>query len=240
MWLDAGPEVGTAMPTPEVEIAGRVEQLLASLPPGVTLVAAAKGRTAAEVAAAVAAGIRHVGHNYVQEARAMRQLIDAQPIGAQITWHMIGHLQRNKAALAVELFHMIQTVDSLRLANELERRCSALDRVMPVLIEVNSGRESAKAGALPEEVEALAEGLTELPHLQLRGLMTMGPLIEDREQLRACFRLTRETLEHLEQRGLVSPPAILSMGMSDSYQLAIEEGANMVRLGTQIFGPRPG
>lgn len=228
------------MPTPEVEIASRVEQLLASLPPGVTLVAAAKGRTAAEVAAAVAAGIRHVGHNYVQEARAMRQLIDARPIHAQVTWHMIGHLQRNKAALAVELFDMIQTVDSLRLARELERRCSALGRVMPVLIEVNSGRESAKAGALPEEVEPLAEGLGELSHLQLRGLMTMGPLVEDREQLRACFRLTRETLAHLEQRGLVSPPAILSMGMSDSYQLAIDEGANMVRLGTQIFGPRPG
>lgn len=233
------------MPRPEVEIASRVEQLLASLPPGVTVVAAAKGRTAAQVAAAVAAGIRHVGHNYVQEARAMRQLLDAlsidgQVIDAQVSWHMIGHLQRNKAALAVELFDMIQTVDSLRLANELERRCSAVGRVMPVLIEVNSGRESAKAGALPEEVEPLAEGLSELPHLQLRGLMTMGPLVEDREQLRACFRLTREMLEHLEQRGLVSQPAILSMGMSDSYQLAIEEGANMVRLGTQIFGPRPG
>ncbi len=217
------------------DIRERAAALLAALPAGVTLVAAAKGRSAEEVAAAVAAGVRDVGHNYVQEARAMRDAL-----GEAVRWHMIGHLQRNKAALAVQVFQMVQTLDSERLALELERRCAERGTILPVLIEVNSGREVAKAGVLPEEVEGLAEVIVRLPHLQLRGLMTMGPLLGDPEAARPYFRVTRQTLQHLERRGgLVTPPSILSMGMSASYRVAIEEGATMVRIGTELFGARP-
>ncbi len=217
------------------QIEQRVAALLAELPGHVTLVAAAKGRTPEEVAAAVAAGVGHVGHNYVQEARSMREAL-----GQPVQWHMIGHLQRNKAALAVQVFDMVQTVDSERLAKELDRRCAERGQNLAVLIEVNSGREAAKAGVLPEEVEALARAIARLPHLQLRGLMTMGPLLECPDAMRPYFRLTRQALEHLEHAGLVAPPPILSMGMSASYRVAIEEGANMLRLGTEVFGPRPG
>lgn len=209
-------------------------RILAGLPAGVIVVAAAKTRTPAEVQAVVDAGITHIGHNYVQEAQAMRGQIHGE-----ITWHMIGHLQRNKVKSAVEVFDLIETVDSVALAHEIERRCAALDKVMPVLIEVNSGREPNKTGVWPEEVETLARQIAGLEHLRLQGLMTMGPLTEDGEALRPYFRLTRSLFEHLERLQL---PGVemryLSMGMSGSYRVAVQEGANVVRIGTALFGPR--
>jgi pyridoxal phosphate enzyme (YggS family) len=216
-------------------ITERVAAVLAGLPAGITLVGAVKTRRPDEVAAAVRGGLGHVGHNYVQEAERMRE---ALPAG--LTWHLIGHLQRNKAKRAVELFDMVETLDSLRLAEELERRCAAAGRILPVLIEVNSGREPNKSGVLPEEVPALAGQLDGCPHLRLEGLMTMGPDTGDPENARPYFRTTRRLFEELAAQG--RPGQVLhtlSMGMSNSYRVALEEGANVIRLGTLLFGPRP-
>ena len=219
----------------DAEAIGRaVREVLAELPAHVTLVAAAKMRTPEEVLAAVEAGVRFVGHNYVQEAEAMKAVI-----GDRVRWHFIGHLQKNKARKAASLFDMIETIDSFDLAAKLDQECAALGKVMPVLIEVNSGREPAKAGVLPEEVEALAEKISPLGHIRLMGLMTMGPFSEDPEEARPYFKTTREAFDHLARAALPNMEMkYLSMGMSVSYKVAIEEGANIVRIGTRLFGPR--
>jgi pyridoxal phosphate enzyme (YggS family) len=220
----------------EALIANAVERILSTLPPGVALVAAAKSRTAEEVRAAIGAGISRVGHNYVQEADAMIPAIQKP-----VSWHMIGHLQRNKAKKAVQLFDMIETLDSWRLAKEIEKRCAAIDKVMPVLLEVNSGREPQKTGVLPEKVEVLVRRISTLPHLSLQGLMTMGPRFGDPENARPYFQRTREAFERLAAANIPNVEMrYLSMGMSNSYLVAIEEGANVVRIGTRLFGERPG
>ena len=218
----------------EALIADAAERILGTLPPGVVLVAAAKSRTLEEVQAAISAGISRVGHNYVQEAAAM-----VPAIKVPVSWHMIGHLQRNKVKKAVQLLDMIETVDSWRLAVEIEKRCAAIDKFMPVLVEVNSGREAQKTGVLPERVEALARRISTLPHLRLQGLMTMGPRFGDPENARPYFRLTRKAFERLAAANIPSVEMrYLSMGMSNSYSVALEEGANLVRIGTLLFGQR--
>ncbi|MGC8788024.1 MAG: YggS family pyridoxal phosphate-dependent enzyme [Anaerolineae bacterium] len=218
----------------ERAIANAAKRIRETLPPGVILVAAAKSRTVEEVRAAIRAGVAHVGHNYVQEAAQM-----IPHISEPVQWHMIGHLQTNKAKSAVQLFDMIETLDSWRLAQELEKRCAAIGKVMPVLIEVNSGREASKTGVLPEEVEQLAWQVSALPHLRLQGLMTMGPRFGNPEDARPYFRITREIFERLKAARIPNVEMrYLSMGMSNSYLVAIEEGANMVRIGTLLFGER--
>lgn len=217
-----------------LEIAESVKRILETIPADVTLVAAAKGRTVEEVEAAIQAGITHVGHNYVQEAQAM-----IPAVHGKATWHMIGHLQRNKAGKAVRLFDVIETVDSVRLAQAINRRCATLRKIMPVLIEINSGRESNKTGVLPEEVNDLVITLSDMEHIHLEGLMTMGPRFGDPEKARPYFRATREAFGRLAAMNLPNVTMrYLSMGMSNSYQVALEEGANIVRLGTVIFGRR--
>ena len=207
------------------------ERLLATLPANVTLVAAVKGRTVEQVREVILAGVMHIGHNYVQEAEAMRPLLLES-----VQWHLIGHLQTNKAKKGVELFDLVETVDSLRLARELDRRCAAVGRTMPVLIEVNSGSEEAKSGVLPENLDELLEGLSVLEHLSVQGLMTMGPRLGNPEDSRPYFRATRAAFERLARAGLAYVEMrVLSMGMSNSYLIAIEEGATMVRLGTLLF-----
>ena len=207
------------------------ERLLKEIPAEVTLLAAAKTRTPEEVRAAWEAGIRCFGHNYVQEAQAMLPQTDFTA-----EWHMIGHLQRNKADLAVTLFDLVETLDSPRLARALEKHCAQREKVLPVFIEINSGREENKDGVLPEDVDALAELIGTLPHLQLQGLMTMGPLTGDAELSRPYFKTTHEIFERIKKEN----PKMrwLSMGMSHSYRAAIEEGANLVRIGTALFGLR--
>lgn len=207
------------------------EKLLKQIPENVTLLAAAKTRSNEEVQAAFDAGIRCFGHNYVQEAQAM---LPGLPFRAD--WHMIGHLQRNKAGAAVELFDVLETLDSARLARELEKQCARLNKIMPVLIEINSGREENKDGVLPEDVDALAEALHEFPHLKLSGFMTMGPLTGDPELSRPYFQTTARIYEQYRLKD--DAIRFLSMGMSHSYKAAIEEGANLVRIGTLLFGPR--
>jgi len=206
-------------------------RLLESLPAGVTLVAAAKGRSVEQVRSVIEAGVTHIGHNYVQEAEAMRPLF-AEPV----SWHLIGHLQSNKARKAIELFDIVQTVDSLRLASDLDRRCASMHRMLPILVEVNSGGEESKSGVLPEQVDELVSDLAALRHIQVQGLMTMGPRSGDPEDSRRYFHTTRLAFERLARVGL---PRVemryLSMGMSNSFRVAIEEGANLVRIGSLLF-----
>lgn len=211
-----------------------VSAILAGLPPGVELVAAAKTRTPAEILEAVEAGIRIVGENYVQEAAAA-----FAAIGHRVRWHFIGYLQKNKAKRAIEIFDLIETVDSAELASEIDKRAAALGKVMPVLIEVNSGREPQKFGVWPEKVEALVREIAPLKSVRVEGLMTMGPFEGDPEAARPYFRETKNAFEKIKA---LSIPGVemkrLSMGMTNSYHLAVEEGATMVRIGTGIFGPR--
>ncbi len=215
-------------------IADNVKAILAELPPGVGLVAAAKTRTPAEILEALDAGVTAIGENYVQEAAAV-----IPAVGRRARWHFIGHLQTNKAKKAVELFDVIETVDSLDLGLELDKRAAAAGRTMEVLIEVNSGREPQKAGVMPDDAEALARALAALPRLRLLGVMTMGPFEGDPEDSRPYFRETRRVFEDLRMRDIPGADMrLLSMGMSHSWRVAVEEGASLVRIGTAIFGPR--
>ena len=215
-------------------IKSNVREIIELLPPGVDLVAAAKTRTPDEVMAAVEAGTRIVGENYVQEALAVMDVI---PPGVSL--HLIGHLQKNKVKKAVKVFDLIETVDSLGTAEEIDRRSQDISKVMPVLIEVNSGREPQKHGVFPEDVETLIRSVSELKNIRVRGLMTMGPLSPDPSRVRGAFRETKEIFDRISRIDIPGVEMVcLSMGMSDSYKVAIEEGANMVRIGTGIFGNR--
>jgi PLP dependent protein len=206
------------------------------IPEHVTLLAAAKTRSLQEVEAVIAAGIKHIGYNYVQEA-----LPIIAAVGDRARWHMIGHLQRNKVKEVVENFDILETLDSWRLAKELEKRCSAMDKTMPVLVEVNSGRESSKTGVPPGKVIELVEKVSQLEHLHIQGLMTMGPRFGDPQESRPYFQVTRKIFDELTARKLPNVEmSYLSMGMSNSYLVAIEEGANIVRIGTKLFGARDG
>jgi len=211
-----------------------VKKILSELPDGVHLVGAAKTRSPEEIQEAVEAGLRIIGENYVQEAERAYQ-----KIGARVKWHMIGHLQSNKAKKAVRIFDMIETVDSMKLAGSIDKACGNIEKVMPVLIEINSGEESQKAGVMPEDALSLIKEILALKNIRIMGLMTMGPFSGDPEDARPYFRKTREIFEEIKKMGLTHiDMRYLSMGMSNSYKVAIEEGANMVRIGTMIFGER--
>jgi pyridoxal phosphate enzyme (YggS family) len=217
-----------------LHITENVRALLAELPPGVEIVAAAKTKSPAEIIEAIEAGITIIGQNYVQEAQAA-----FAAIGRRCAWSFIGHLQTNKARKAVEIFDMIETVDSIELAREIDKRAGAVGRTTDVLIEINSGEEGQKAGVLPADAEPLIRAASELPHLRVRGLMTMGPFEGDPEDSRPYFRVTRGLFGRIKALGLPGiEMAVLSMGMSHSYRAAVEEGATRVRIGTKIFGPR--
>lgn len=216
------------------QIEQNVKQLLSELPEGVELVAAAKSQTAEEIQQAIEAGIEIIGENYVQEAEAAYCAI-----GHKAKWHFIGHLQRNKVKKAVELFDMIETVDSAELAREIDKRCAQSGKVMPVLIEINSGREPQKAGVFPEHAEQLVKDISDFKNVKVVGLMTMGPRFGNPEDSRSYFVAMRKIFEKLKELNL---PGVemkyLSMGMTNSYKVALEEGANIVRIGTKIFGER--
>jgi pyridoxal phosphate enzyme (YggS family) len=218
-------------------IAERVRKLLSEIPPYVEVVAAVKGRTAEEIIEAIEGGIKIIGENYVQEAERVYKAIGKAGEGVQ--WHFIGHLQKNKVKKAVEMFDVIQTVDSYELAAEIDKRCRQINKIMPVLVEVNSGREEQKFGVFPEDVECVVRSIAPLQNIKVVGLMTMGPLTDDIEVLRKCFIETREIYKYLQNKAIENVTMkYLSMGMSSSYRVAIEEGANMIRIGTLLFGPR--
>ena len=212
-----------------------VERIKSLLPEGVTLVAASKSRTPEEILEAHRAGVGIFGENYVQEL-----LAKYDKIGKRVEWHFIGHLQRNKVKKIVGVVDMIQTLDNLKLAEELEKRFSREDRIIEVLIEVNIAREPQKAGVLPEDVIPFIKEVSErFSYIKIKGLMTMGPFVDDPEKLRPLFRETKKLFDRIRNMGLKNADMeILSMGMSDSFLIAVEEGANMVRIGTAIFGKR--
>lgn len=212
----------------------RVRELLDELPPGVQLVGAAKTRTPGEILEAVEAGLKIVGENYVQEAERAFAVI-----GDRVRWHMIGHLQTNKAKKAVRVFDMIETVASMKLARELDKTCGNMDKIMPILIEINSGEEDQKSGVMPEEATALINEVRRLRHVRIMGLMTMGPFAGDPEDSRPYFRKTKQIFDEIKTMDLPGlEMQYLSMGMSNSYKVALEEGANIVRIGTRLFGER--
>jgi len=211
-----------------------VKKILGELPVGVELIGVAKTRSLEEIQEAVDAGVRNIGENYVQEAERAYQ-----KIGPTVKWHMIGHLQSNKAKKAVRIFDMIETIDSVKIVMAIDRACGDIGKVMPVLIEINSGEESQKAGVMPEDAIPLIKEMTVFNNIRINGLMTMGPFSGEPEDARPYFRRTREIFDEIKNRNLSGVEMkYLSMGMSNSYKVAIEEGANMVRIGTKIFGER--
>ncbi len=211
-----------------------INRILSELPQGVELVAAAKTRKPEEILQAIEAGVKIVGENYVQEAERAYKAV-----GGKARWHFIGHLQKNKVKKAVKLFDMIETVDSIELAEEIDKRCTQIGKVMPVLIEINSGREKQKTGVLPEKAAQLIREVSSLPNLRVTGLMTMGPRFGDPEDSRPYFRETKKIFEIIKKLNLPHVEMkYLSMGMTNSYKIAIDEGANMVRIGSKIFGER--
>ena len=211
-----------------------VKKILEELPGDVRLVGAAKTRSPEEVLEAIDAGLEIIGQNYVQEAEKAFELT-----GGRAKYHMIGHLQSNKAKNAVKIFDMIETVDSIKLARAINKACQKTGKVMPVLIEINSGEEPQKAGVLPQDAVSLIEEISELKNVKIMGLMTMGPFTGDPEDARPYFRKTKSLFEDITKMGL---PGVdmeyLSMGMSNSYKVAIQEGSNLVRIGTNLFGER--
>jgi len=215
-------------------IRDNVKKILRELPDGVVLVGAAKTRTPEEVLEAIDGGLEIIGENYVQEAEKAFSVI-----GQKAKWHMIGHLQSNKANKAVKVFDMIETVDSLKLAKAIDSASGKIGKVMDLLIEINSGEESQKAGVTPEDTVSLVKEISKLNNIRIKGLMTMGPFTGDPEEARPYFKKTRIIFNKIKKMNLVSVEMrYLSMGMSNSYKVALEEGANMVRIGTNIFGER--
>jgi len=213
-----------------------IKRLLDEIPEGVTLIAAAKERNAEEITEAIRAGIKIIGENYLQDT-----LRVINSVKEKAEWHFIGHLQGNKVKKAIDIFDMIESVDSMRLAEELERCCERQNKIMPILIEVNSGEEEQKHGVAPSGAEQLIIEISSLNYVKIMGLMTMGPRFGDPEESRPYFRKTREIFEQIKDLDLPNVEMrYLSMGMTNSYRIAIEEGANLIRIGTKIFGEREG
>jgi pyridoxal phosphate enzyme (YggS family) len=211
-----------------------VSRILTELPQGVELVAAAKSRNPAQILEAVEAGVKIIGQNYVQEAEEAYRII-----GGRVKWHLIGHLQRNKVKKAVKIFDMIESVDSIDIAVEIDRLCAHCCKVMPILIEINSGRESRKSGVLPEATESLTRQIADLKNIRLEGLMTMGPRFGDPQESRPYFSETTKLFHYIKGLNIANVDMkYISMGMSNSYKVAIEEGANLIRLGNLIFGSK--
>jgi pyridoxal phosphate enzyme (YggS family) len=201
-------------------------------PESVTLLAVSKGQPPASVKAAADLGLSLFGENRVQEAKAK---IGQCP--ARLRWHMIGHLQSNKARDAVHFFEMIQSVDSLALAQEINQWAAKAAKTMPILLEVNVAGEASKFGYPPGQLLADLKAINDLPKIEIHGLMTIAPWTPEPEKVRPVFRQLRELKEQCEQI-LGAPLPHLSMGMSGDFEVAIEEGATLIRLGTALFGPR--
>jgi pyridoxal phosphate enzyme (YggS family) len=193
----------------------------------VLLIAVSKTVEVERIREAVAAGVRALGENRVQEAKAK-----VAELGKPVPWHLIGHLQTNKVKDALPLFDVIHSIDRLEVARECERRAAGAGRPVDVLLEVNVAAEASKSGFAPEAVAAALDAIAGMAHLKVRGLMAIPPIVERPEDSRPAFRALRALAEKhaLDE---------LSMGMSGDFEVAVEEGATMVRVGTAIFGPRP-
>lgn len=213
----------------------RIEQACARAnrdPALVTLVAISKGHPPEAVNEAASSGVRIFGENKVQEAKLKIPLCQSG-----VSWHLVGHLQTNKAKDAVELFDLIHSVDSLKLAQELSKRAQKIEKKIPILVEVNVSGETSKFGYFPELLIGEIQSIAALPYLEVQGLMTMAPFTDNPEDTRPVFRKLRELKSRCEDI-LNQPLPHLSMGMSNDFEIAVEEGATLVRIGTAIFGER--
>jgi len=228
-----------------MSISTNYARLREEIPKDVTIVLSVKTRTVEQIEEAIDAGVTDIGQNYVQEAGQIYSAL--QHKAAKVRWHMIGHLQTNKINKALRIFDVIQTIDSLEKAAAIDKRVErARKKILPVYIEINIGSEFFKAGIKPAEhepfdeyMEKLAGDISALSHLRLAGLMTMGPRFGNPEDVRPYFRRTRKIFERIKALDLPNVDMnYLSMGMTNSYKVAIEEGSNMVRIGTAIFGER--
>ncbi|MBN1851256.1 MAG: YggS family pyridoxal phosphate-dependent enzyme [Pirellulales bacterium] len=228
-----------------MSITDNYRRLREEIPDNVTIVLAGKKRSPHEIVEAIEAGARDIGQNYVQECSAMRKALGAR--AEDVTWHMIGHLQTNKINKALRELDVIQTVDSLEKAIAIDQRVEAAGKtVIPVYIEINIGNEDSKMGINPDEhepfedyMERLVVEMSDLVHLKIAGLMTMGPRFGNPEDTRPYFARTKNIFDKLQTLTLPNVDMqYLSMGMTNSYRIAIEEGSNMVRIGTAVFGER--
>jgi pyridoxal phosphate enzyme (YggS family) len=200
-------------------------------PDQIQLVAVTKTVDVAVIQEAISCGVSIIGENRIQEALRKHPLIQAS-----VQWHLVGHLQRNKVAKALEIFDLIHSLDSFRLAEEISRRSQALNRQTDVLVQVNTSGEESKFGLEPQGVIPFLESLAPLAGIRCRGLMTIGAFLPEAEQVRPCFAKLRELFEQAEDCGIPNVQMrFLSMGMTNDFTVAIEEGANMVRIGTAIF-----
>jgi len=215
------------------ESMGKAARRVGRNPEGIRLVAASKTVDIERIRAAIEGGITILGENYVQEA--MKKI---EAIEMPVSWHFIGHLQKNKARHAMRLFEMIQSVDSIALADELNKRAGHVGRKIEVLVEVNLSGETSKWGVKEEDTITLVHWINGLVNLSFRGLMTMPPFFDDPEESRPYFVRLRTLAEKIVQEEVHPGPLELSMGMSNDFLVAIEEGATLVRVGTAIFGPR--
>ncbi|MGC8839194.1 MAG: YggS family pyridoxal phosphate-dependent enzyme [Anaerolineae bacterium] len=203
-------------------------------PAEVTLVAVTKTVPVEVIRLAYGMGLRDFGENRVEEA-----LPKARALPSDVRWHCIGHVQRRKARLAVELSYLVHSVDSVRLAQRLQRFCEEQGRDLPILLEVNISGEETKYGFRPEEVAAAVPEIAACHRLRIQGLMTIAPLVADPEEARPCFRALRTLRDALAARYPDLDWRHLSMGMTGDFEVAVEEGATLVRIGQALFGPRP-
>ena len=201
-------------------------------PEEIKLVAVTKTATIEQIKEAINGGVKIIGENKVQEAKEKYQILTAN-----IEWHLVGHLQTNKVKYAIEIFDCIHSVDSIKLAEEIDKRSLQFGRTTNVLVEVNVSGEETKYGIKPEEVEPFLKETSEFSRIRVRGLMTIAPMAEDKEDVRPYFRKLRELSEEIKSKNLKNVKMdYLSMGMTEDFEAAIEEGANMVRIGRGIFG----
>ena len=199
----------------------------------ITMVAVTKTVEEDGIREAIACGVRIIGESRVQEAKEKYG-----KLGNEVIWHLVGHLQTNKAKDAVKIFDLIHSVDSIKLAKEIDRQARKAGKVQKVLIEVNLSGEETKYGLSPEEVIPFLKDISELPNMKVEGLMTMAPFYENPEDCRPYFRRLKELVEKVKARKIKNVEMkYLSMGMTNDYEVAIEEGSNMVRIGRAIFGP---
>ncbi|MFC1857560.1 YggS family pyridoxal phosphate-dependent enzyme [Thermodesulfobacteriota bacterium] len=204
-------------------------------PESIRLVAVSKTMPAEKVREAISAGVTILGENYIQEARGKISTLSSHPV----SWHFIGHLQRNKAKYAVKLFDLIHSVDSIKLARELDKQALKITKIQPILIQVNMGMEATKSGAAEADTLKLVEEISRLEHVSVNGLMTIPPYFDAPERVRPFFSGLRTLRDRIKKEDIPNVTMEeLSMGMTGDFEAAIEEGATLVRIGTAIFGKR--
>ncbi len=207
-------------------------ELVGRDPQEITLVAVTKTVEADRIEEAIAAGVNIIGESRVQEAKEKYGKVESK-----IIWHLVGHLQRNKAKDAVKIFDLIHSVDSTKLAKEIDKQAKKVGKIQKILVEVNASGEESKYGLSPEEVITFLKEVSGFPNIKVEGLMTMAPFYENPQDCRPCFRKLRELREEIKAENIKDVEMVyLSMGMSSDFEVAIEEGSNMVRIGRAIFG----